>query len=197
VGTQGIQFDDTERKRAEAALERSHEQYRRAIMAANAIPYKKDYAADSYVFMGEGIKELIGYTPAELTSAVWKAIILETVFLGEASGLTPTEAVRRILAGELRIWHTDHRIRTQSGEIRWISDSSIPLLDGEGNYAGSVGIIQDITERKRAETELRESEEKFRQIAETINEVFWITDPADFGRNCASCFAPNCLSYVC
>ncbi|MGH2360337.1 MAG: PAS domain-containing protein, partial [bacterium] len=39
------------------------------------------------------------------------------------------------------------------------------------------GIIRDITERKRAEETLRESQERFHQLAESIREVFWMTDP--------------------
>ncbi len=143
------------RLQVEAELARNHELYRRAITAANAIPYQKDYASDTYVFMGEGIKDLTGYAPSELRSAVWKEMILETVFLGEAAGLTLAEAARRVLVGQLQNWRADHRIRTRSGETRWISDSSIPLLDADGKYAGSLGILQDITERKRAEEQLR------------------------------------------
>jgi PAS domain S-box-containing protein len=157
--------DITARKLTEAALAHSQAQYRRAITAANAIPYQKDYAADSYVFMGEGIKELTGYGPAELCSAVWKAIILETEYLGAMAGLTPAEAVRQSQAGELDHWHADHRLRTRNGEIRWITDSSIPLLDGQGKYLGSIGIIQDITERKRAEAQTR----AFAQLSQRLS----------------------------
>ena len=150
----GIGRDITERKQVEAELRLSHDRHRRAIIAASAIPYQKDYAADVYVFMGEGIQAITGYTPAELRSSVWREIILETIFLGDAAGLTGAQAVQRMLAGELKSWQTDHRIRTRSGDIRWISDSSIALLDAGGKYAGSIGIIQDITERKRAEAQM-------------------------------------------
>jgi PAS domain S-box-containing protein len=148
----GIKQDITERKRAQQELEQSHERYRRAIIAANAVPYQKDYGTDTYVFMGEGIKDITGYAPHELRSPVWKQIVLETVLYGEAAQLPMAEASRRVVAGQLKEWRVDHRIRTRSGEERWISDSSISLYDATGKYTGSLGIIEDITERKQAET---------------------------------------------
>ena len=63
-------------------------------------------------------------------------------------------------------------------------------------------ICRDITERKRAQANLQESEERFRQLAENINEVFWMTDPGKkqmlyispayetiWGRTCESLYA--------
>ena len=160
-----VALDVTQRRQTEQALrqktaelERSHELYHNAIVAANAVPYQKDYASDSYAFMAVGIKDLLGYAPSELRSSLWREIILETEFMGEAAGLTGAEAARRALAGEIKHWRADHRVRTRSGETRWISDASIPLLNAEGQYVGSIGIIQDITERKQAEEAIRRSE---------------------------------------
>jgi PAS domain-containing protein len=64
-----------------------------------------------------------------------------------------------------------------------------------------VGNAHDITEQRRAEATLRESEQRFRLLAENIDEVFWITDPAEnrilyispayeeiWGRTCASLY---------
>ena len=52
-----------------------------------------------------------------------------------------------------------------------------PTKDGQGRVIGSFGVMQDISRQKMTEEALRQTEEQFRQLAENINEVFFITSP--------------------
>ena len=65
----------------------------------------------------------------------------------------------------------EFRTRTRDGRLIDTSWANVPLSDGS-----SIGIGLDVTERKRGEQALRDSEERFRTIAETIAEVFWMAD---------------------
>ena len=78
---------------------------------------------------------------------------------------------------------------------------STPIREGD-NVVGAVVVFQDISDRKRAESALEDSQERFRQLAEHIKEVFWITDPTKtqiiyispayeeiWGRSCESLYA--------
>lgn len=85
---------------------------------------------------------------------------------------------------------TEHRIVRPSGEVRWVNaraviegaiqwsgDISSSDKDARGRSYGVVGVVQDITERKRVADELRASEVEFRQLAEAMPQVVWITQP--------------------
>lgn len=165
----GVGHDITERKRAEQKLMESETRYRQAIMAANAIPYSLDYSTNQYTFIGSGIAELTGYPPEELTPALLDSLIVESTMLGDFKDIPMREAVELVRRGGSRLlWQCDHRIHTRSGEERWFSDASIQILDDTGIPKGSVGIFQDITERKKSEQALRQSEEKYRTLSEEL-----------------------------
>ncbi|MDB6093625.1 MAG: multi-sensor hybrid histidine kinase [Verrucomicrobia bacterium] len=98
--------------------------------------------------------------------------------------------------------HHENPIRIRSGELRDIVWNNTMLRDAKGNVVGTASIGEDVTVRKRAGRILQESEERFRELAENIREVFWITDLATheklyvspayeivWGRTCTSLYA--------
>ncbi|RMG35971.1 MAG: PAS domain S-box protein [Planctomycetota bacterium] len=82
--------------------------------------------------------------------------------------------IQQAIAAE-RDFTVEYRILRPDEEIRWIRDRGFPVRDENGRVYRIAGIAEDITERLQALESLRESEERFRQLAENIREVFWMT----------------------
>lgn len=99
----------------------------------------------------------------------------ELNFLPEEEMQARVERVSKLLNGE-SIKPYESRIIGKDGNIDWIYIHYALLKKGDVPSTILV-ICNDITELKKTETALKESEENFRQIAETIGEVFWIIDP--------------------
>jgi PAS domain S-box-containing protein len=119
-----------------------------------------------------GAVRLTGYSAAE---ALGKHISLlypeeERVFL-ETSIIDPLRAQGR--------HEIDVRMRRKSGEDFFAHLSLSLLRDRRNTIVGMIGYSMDITEKRRALDALRESEMRFRQMAENIEEIFW-TSNADF-----------------
>jgi PAS domain S-box-containing protein len=165
----GVRLDVTERQQAEAKLREGEEQYRRAITAAGAVPYYIDYAAESYRFIGEAIEALTGYTVNEITPTLLGQMIKETIMTGQGRQLSREEAIQQARAGDLAGWNADYRLVDRSGQTHWLNDASVQVLNEQGQPIGAIGILQDVTERKRLEHEFQASlEQRSRQVQTSI-----------------------------
>jgi PAS domain S-box-containing protein len=155
----GVLSAAIQRQEAESAVQESERIYRQAIEAAGAVPYYQDYELRSFTFMGKGIQDITGYAPSELNSTVWDTMVLETQLAGELAGLTMEEGIQLVRDGQVKAWRCDYMIRAKDGHIRWIADSAVDLFGGDASVSfGSIGIMQDITERKHVEANLRQRE---------------------------------------
>ena len=81
----------------------------------------------------------------------------------------------RTLAGDCRPF--DFRLRRADGSPIWASISCRPIYDEAGVPIGLLGLFLDITERKQAEAALRESEERFRSLADAAPVMIWASGP--------------------
>ena len=154
----GVLSAAIQREIADSAVQESERIYRQAIEAAGAVPYYQDYEKGTYTFFGEGIKQITGYSPNEITPQVWDRMVQDTILISELAGLSEEEAIRRVRLGETKAWKCDYRILTPEGRSRWVADTSIEVF-GEHNISfGSIGIMQDITDRKQTEANLLQRE---------------------------------------
>jgi diguanylate cyclase (GGDEF)-like protein/PAS domain S-box-containing protein len=76
-------------------------------------------------------------------------------------------------------YESELKIVLPSGEIKYIEAKGEAVVDGQGRVISLFGTAQDISDRKISEAALRDSEERFRQLAEHIREIFYLQDAID------------------
>lgn len=164
----GVAIDITERQRAEAAL-RESEAFHRAISELTS-----DYAYSCTVdalgiarleSVTAGFTRVTGFTLDEVRArGDWPSLI-HPDDLGAANANFPD-----ILAGKRGVYEL--RLVTRSGSVRWIRYSTHPLWDTEAKRVGRfIGAVQDITEDKQAEAQLRESTRRLQHLSRRLLEV--------------------------
>ncbi len=175
IGCIGVAHDVTERKRAEEELKHAHRIYREAIENAQGVPYFLNYETGRYDFMGAGWEKLLGVPPEASTFEVISNLVLENVVPDRDVPSDPEKYLEEFVRGDLKRYRMDARIRTPSGETKWLSDCSVLVHDEASNrVVGSLGILQDITNRKEAE----KNSQVFAALGEKLNAV---TTPKEAG----------------
>jgi PAS domain S-box-containing protein len=168
-GWVAVILDITERRQMEEALGQSEQRFARFMHHLPGLAWIKDlqgryvYANDAAVKAFRRTREgLYGRTDDEVvppeTAAQFK------------------QNDRKALASEAGVQVVE-TLEQADGVVHHSVVSKFPILGPEGSPALVGGMAIDITDRLRAENVLAESEERFRQLAENINEVFWMTDP--------------------
>jgi PAS domain S-box-containing protein len=84
---------------------------------------------------------------------------------------------REVLAGKQAVDIPEEPIQTATGEVRLLHTRKVPIYGVDGNPRYLLGISEDITERKRAETALRESEQRYQQILDAITDMILVKGP--------------------
>ena len=85
------------------------------------------------------------------------------------------EAIRQTLQGKVD-YDVEFRVIWPNGSVRWIAAKGRCLYDYTGKAVRMMGTTQDITERKHTEEALRQSEERYRMLSESIPEMVWTTN---------------------
>jgi PAS domain S-box-containing protein len=75
-----------------------------------------------------------------------------------------------------RDFRMEYRLRRFDGEYRWVLDTGVPRCEADGAFEGYVGSCIDITDQKRVEDALRESEARLRVLLESTSAIPWVAD---------------------
>jgi len=99
-----------------------------------------------------------------------------------SESIHPGDRPRLALASEILLEQglldEEYRIVRPDGSLRWISDRAFPVKDADGNVIRTVGIAEDITERKLAKDALHVSEERFRLLVNNARDyAIYMLDP--------------------
>ncbi|MBA3893008.1 MAG: PAS domain S-box protein [Gemmatimonadales bacterium] len=150
--------------------------------ATNGGPHCPDIFEDTGIPMGmaspegrwtrinQALCELLGYREEELLGALAEGIIHPD------DRPVQRQAVRLLLAGECPSYTSEHRCLRRSGEATWGLVTVTLVADAERRPRHFVFAIQDTSDRKRAEIELRESEERYRLVVQATRTAAWDWD---------------------
>jgi PAS domain S-box-containing protein len=123
---------------------------------------------ENFVYVNEAFADILGCRADQLVGTNLRR------FVGEEDWAKIRSETKRRSGGQSSRYEVAFcRI---DGAKRDVLISGSPLFDSDGCFAGTVGIVLDITERKKAEEELRRSEERYRELAESISDIFFAMD---------------------
>lgn len=169
----GVNLDITERKQAEAALRQSEERWQLAVTGTTDGIWDWDIVRHT-VFLSLRWKELRGYQEDEigLDEAEWSSRIHPEDF----SRVMTT--VQAYLNKELSTFDCEYRTRCKDERYLWIVDRGVAIWDQQGRAIRMIGSETDITERKEAEKQLRENEERLRVLTTAMPQLVWVCSSA-------------------
>ena len=166
-------------KAAEERLQAAEERFRNLVEQMPAITYLDVTAADreaivwDTAYISPQVEEILGYSPEEWVAdpELWRSL------------LHPDDRERAAEADRAHLedgtpLDIELRVSTRDGEVRWLRDQAVMILDEEGNASYSQGILLDVTERRLAEQQVREAEERYRAIVEHVPAAIYL-DLAD------------------
>lgn len=159
----GSAFDITERKRAEEAL-RANEQFLRQIMQLSPVIIYK-ITPESFIptWVSENITTILGYSVEEALKPTWWQ-----------EHVHPDDRNRELRSAKqiMTTGHVLHEYRffKKNGELIWVRDEMALLRDEQGKPLEILGAWTDITESKRKEEALYESEERYRRISDLVSD---------------------------
>lgn len=168
-GWEGIIRDESRRLAVENALADSKEQLETITKNLPLGVYRTTTdLAGKIIYLNPAFPKLFGYKNIEEMEQVKP---LDYYYEPELR-----KDFLKVLCKEGSLKNVEYRMFKKDGDIIWVSDSCFAVKDEKGEIEYIDGILEDITSRKELEEELKQSEKRYRLIAENVSDVIWILD---------------------
>lgn len=159
-------YDLSERQQWEAALRVSEERFQLAARATNDAIWDWDLATDS-LWWNEGIQTLFGYGSDQvINNANWWS---EKVHPEDRDRIVGT--LDQVLKHGQTYWRAEYRFRRDNGDYAHVFDCGYVMRDSAGAAVRMLGAMQDLTERKNAETALAQARQQLEQHAVNLEQT--------------------------
>jgi len=170
IGAFGLYQDISERRESEKALQESEKRFRIAAESASDLIYEWDVATDHLEWFGD-IDKVLGYEPGQFdrTIEAWLGLIHPD----DQDRLAAAVNHHRKTGDPL---HIEYSIRRKDGTWRYWTDRGAALVDQAGKPYKLIGVCSDITEQRQAAEALRQSEKRYRELADSLPQVVFETD---------------------
>ena len=170
IGFRGIARDITERKQMEEALRQSEEKYRNILYSIQEGYFELDLAGN-YTFVNDANCRLLGYSRDEI------------IGMNARQHMPHEDNYKKVSQAYTELFLTGKPI--ESLEIFSVKKDGTPIIyetsvtlikNAQGKAIGFRGVSRDITERKRMEEQIRQSEERYRSIIENMTDGYFEVD---------------------
>jgi len=174
---------EIQRLQTERSLKESEERFRFMAETTGDVIYRLKYESMKYDYLSPGITKLTGYSLDEIQYLGF-AKLVKRIDTPAGKNISAASILADRLQGKTGEFRADYMLQTKSGEQKWVRDHSFPWYDESEQVIGSVGILSDVTDYKRAEErieqrtdDLIESEEKYRTLVENVPLVVYRMRP--------------------
>lgn len=165
----GLELVSIDAKQAKAALRKSQARFQ-AVFENEAVGISILTPKGNMVQNNQTLQNMLGYNNEELRH-------MNYIDVTDPDGIDEEKAlVKELVDGKHESFHREKKYITKDGRIIWGRLTASIALDKDGKPQFGIGITEDVTEHKKADEALKESEERYKALVETTSDFIWEMD---------------------